>query len=219
MERGSVQHGARLDDDLAAGVDEILRGGSGVERDDQAPELPVAEELTADGVDVGVGPIEGPEPAGSVSAQAARERSDLAGYLLAARFPAEGAAIVEAARLGGAPEEIVVLLGTLAPRATFATVGEVWRAVGGAAEVRSPEPTGPVASAEPEPAPAFEARTTGAGAPPLGVTPSPETVDGGPGLVLEAFHLAQLAIGLGLVPLRIGRAVAREILHRFRPRH
>ncbi len=121
--------------------------------------------------------------------------------------------------LGGAPEEIVGLLGTLAPRATFTTVGEVWRAVGGAAEVRSPEAAGPVASAEPEPVPTFEARTTGTGAPPLGVTPSPETVDGGPGLVLEAFHLAQLAIGLGLVPLRIGRAVAREILHRFRPHH
>ncbi len=214
MDRGSVQHGARLDDDLAAGVDEILQGGSGVDRDDQAPELPVEGELIAEGVNLGVGPREETEePVGSLSPHAARRRSELARFLIPALFPADGATIVGAAQAGGAPDEILVLLGGLDPRSRFSTVGEVWRAVGGTTEDR--------------PADASPSSVSGLGTGPgatgavggsPGATPPAEPREGGLDLLLEVARLVQLTIGLSLVPLRIGRAVAREIVHGFRPR-
>ncbi len=216
MERGSVQHGARLDDDLAAGVDEILHGGSGVDRDDQAPELPGTEELIADGVELGVGPIdERREPVGSVSAEEARQRSELARFLLPAVFPADAMTILDAARAQDAPDDVLVLLSALAPGTTFTTVGEVWREVGGAAEDRSQLETAPAPGARR--AVGVGPSTTGAGAPPPGVAPA-EPAEGRPDVVSEAVRWAQLAIGLSLVPLRIGRALARELLDRLRPR-
>lgn len=129
MERGSVQHGARLDEALAEGSELLLRGGAMAEREDRQPELP-AEDEPAERRTHDAAVASGPDPA------EVRERSELARWLPLSRFPADAATLIAGARGEGAPADVIAELEVLPADVHYETVGEVWRALGGPVEVR-----------------------------------------------------------------------------------
>lgn len=130
VERGSVQHGARLDEELAEGSELALRGGGMTEREDLQPELPGGDETTDVRVPPGSEAPNGPDP------DAVHDRSELARWLQPSRFPADALALVRSAREDGAPDAVLAELAALPADVHYETVGEVWRALGGEVEVR-----------------------------------------------------------------------------------
>ena len=78
------------------------------------------------------------------------ERSELARWLLPSTFPGAAAALIAGALEARAPEDVVATLRSLDPTAEYATVGDVWIALGHDMETRAhPEPSGaaPVSAA------------------------------------------------------------------------
>ncbi len=137
MERGSIQHGARLDDELADGVEALVTGAAAStrEREDLDPEAPAVEEM---------------DPAADAVHGAIVERSELARWLLPSTFPGDAAALIAGALEARAPEDVVATLRSLDPTAEYATVGDVWIALGHDMETRAhPDPSGaaPVSAA------------------------------------------------------------------------
>src|SRR4051794_33543297 len=127
MERGSVQHGARLDEELADGVEALTSGSpiSARERADLDPEAPTDEEGSA--------------RAAPSDHDLILDRSELARWLLPSAFPADARTLVRIARDDDAPDWVVSALEGLAPAAEFATFGETWLALGGEPETRASE--------------------------------------------------------------------------------
>lgn len=130
VERGSVQHGARLDESLAEGSERSLRGGGATEREDLRPELPGEDETPDVRAPHDVEATDGPD------ADAVHDRSELARWLQPSRFPAAAATLVRSAREDGAPADVVAELSALPADLRYETVGEVWRALGGEVEAR-----------------------------------------------------------------------------------
>src|SRR5438045_9143133 len=116
MERGSVQHGARLDEELSEGTEGLTRGApvSARERDDLDPEAPTSSEHDM----VAVRPDLDAIARGDLIA-----RSELARWLLPSSCPGDAAALLAARRAAAAPDEILVLLVQLDPAASFETFG------------------------------------------------------------------------------------------------
>ena len=208
MERGSVQHGARIDDELAEGVDALVTGVpvSARVRSDLDPEAPTDGELGEDVLRVTSTP-DAPAGAGhDLDHDVVLDRSELARWLLPSHFPGDAAAIVEGAREEHAPDFVLSALGRLDPGARFATFGEVWEALGGATETRDAgddhEPTPPAATRAPE------AVTPSVPAPPA---PGPDEPAVGP--LADAIHLLTLPASIAL---EVGRRVV-AIGRRFLP--
>jgi hypothetical protein len=135
MERGSVQHGARVDDELAEGVEGLVTGApvSAREREEYDPEAPAAAEI-----DLGV----------ESAHEAVIERSELARWLLPSTFPGDREALVAGAVAEQAPDDVVARLRTLDPGTRFLTVGDVWVALGHPMETRdAPQPVEIIESA------------------------------------------------------------------------
>jgi hypothetical protein len=132
MERGSVRHGARIDDELAGAVEEVVRVGAGARREDLAPELPGPGEV---GDDLHDGPVEDFGTIG-MTADQTWERSELARWLRPGLFPATVDVLVDAARADGAPGDVLALLTGIAPTTRYESVGDVWRAAGMPVESR-----------------------------------------------------------------------------------
>ena len=137
MERGSIQHGARLDDELKDGVEALVTGAAAStrEREDLDPEAPAVEEM---------------DPTADAMHGAIVERSELARWLLPSAFPGDAAALIAGALEAQAPEDVVATLRSLDPTAEYATMGDVWIALGHDMETRAhPEPSGaaPVSAA------------------------------------------------------------------------
>ena len=116
MERGSIQHGARLDDELADGVDALVTGApiSARDREELDPEAPAAAEIDLDA---------------EAEHDAVTDRSELARWLLPSTFPGGAAALVAGALAQQAPDRVVATLRSLDPAAEFHTVGDVWVAL------------------------------------------------------------------------------------------
>jgi hypothetical protein len=224
MERGSAQHGPRVDEELAAETEPMLHSSSLARRDreDLEPEVPAADEPGAD-PDV---KVTEPEPEGPPHEEVLA-RSELARWLLPSAFPARASTLATVARRQGAPDDVVAPLEALESTRIFETVGELWIALGGAHEERStpvvepaPEPTepkaerAPVPETTPEPErPSYEptgepvaaAATAPTGALPL--RPEPESpIATVVSLITLPPRIAFAAIGV------LGRAVGRTIV-------
>jgi hypothetical protein len=223
VERGSVQHGARLDDELAEGTDGLTTGApvSARDRDDLDPEAPTPDEFDMAAVRPDLDALDAIAPGEFIA------RSELARWLLPSSFPGHAEALLEDARSAGAPDDVVVLLEQLDPAVQFEVFGEVWGALGGAVETRD-EPHGaehaqqdaPTDDAEALAAPlddrteelvaavaeAVEQGIEG----PLPTDSGPESPivveDGGPDLLTTA-------IGIALTPVRVAVAIVDQVAH------
>ena len=159
MERGSTQHGARLDDELAEGVDALVTGAavSARDREELDPEAPDADEI-----DLG----------GEGEHEVVIERSELARFLLPSTFPGTAAALIDGALAEQAPDAVVARLASLDPRTTFETLGEVWLALGHDRETRAT--VAPIDEPHAEPDGPDESQVTEARIPSPTFAPEPE---------------------------------------------
>ena len=155
MERGSTQHGPRVDDELERETRSLVQGAPVESRVEEGFE----KEGPADGEPVPDARIAGdrPPPVPAMSRDEVEARSELARHLEPHRFPARPAELVAMATEQHAPDDMVISLARL-PDRTYDTVGEVWVALGGHHETRATggtaAPAPPVApEAEPEPEP------------------------------------------------------------------
>ena len=211
MERGSVQHGARLDDELAEGSEGLTTGApvSARDRDDLDPEAPTPDEFDMAAVRPDLDALDAIAPGEFIA------RSELARWLLPSSFPGHAPALLEGARSLGAPDDVVVLLEQLDPAVRFEAFGEVWRALGGVVETRGEAHASELAdhgallddrAVELAEAVA-EAVEHGIEGSPSDPVPDPLVVvdgsEGGPGLVTTA-------IGIALTPVRVALALVRE---------
>jgi hypothetical protein len=120
MERGSDQHGPRVDDAMATDADSVTRGA------------PV--EARADAGREQEGPEASPVPP---TDDELHERSELARHLRPQVFPADRDALVRVAADEQAPESLLALLRLLPAGRTFENVEAVWEALGGSVEERA----------------------------------------------------------------------------------
>lgn len=208
-----MQHGARLDDELAEGSEGLTTGApvSARDRDDLDPEAPTSDEFDMAAVRPDLDAQDEIAPGEFIA------RSELARWLLPSSFPGDAAALLDAARSLDAPDDVVVLLEQLDPAVRFEAFGEVWRALGGAVETRGDAHTSePAEQDAPTDDRAEELAEAVADAvehgiertPPVERAPEPLIVvdgsEGGPDLVTTA-------IGIALTPVRVAVAVAREV--------
>jgi hypothetical protein len=157
MERGSTQHGPRVDDELERETRSLVQGAPVESRVEEGFE----KEGPADGEPVPDARIAGdrPPPVPAMSRDEVEARSELARHLEPHRFPARPAELVAMATEQHAPDDMVISLARL-PDRTYDTVGEVWVALGGHRESRATAGTAAAApappvvpEAEPEPEP------------------------------------------------------------------
>lgn len=149
MERGSVQHGARVDDEMADEVAGLTHGApmESRAREDMEAEPPGEGEPTPDAL------IASGDAGGHGLAHDDVElRSEIARHLRPHAFPATRDALVTVAEQEGASDAVVALLRTLPADVEFAQVSDVWRALGGEVEHREErdEQVGPEAAAPEE---------------------------------------------------------------------
>jgi hypothetical protein len=233
MERGSSHHAPRIDDELAAESAPMLHGAtlSARDREDLEPEVPAADEEGAS-PEVLVSDAEPDVPAHDE----VLARSELARWLLPSSFPARAATLAAVAAKQGAPGDVVSSLEGIADTRIFETVGELWTALGGTTEQRTPaEPeVEPTATREPdalqpvveavldatddfEPAPSNTVDPTDApvvvaaiaptGASPIPEAPSSTTEPEAPSSTTET------VVRLVTLPPRIALAAVRGISH------
>jgi len=134
MERGSDKHSARLDEAMSGEVDGLLRGG----HQTHAEEFKQAEPSGEDQPDVDLvpdGALHGGVPAGMTEDDVER-RSRLALYLPRGSFPMVRQLVLDTAAGHDAPEAVLADLRQLPAGREFASVGEVFTALGGREETR-----------------------------------------------------------------------------------
>ena len=135
MDRNSVQHGPRVDEQLDRET-RSLRQGSPVEarteefREQEGPgeDQPVPDALLQGGRD--------PASDAGLDHDETEARSELARFLQPSAFPGDRDALLSAAREEQAPASILEQLGRLPDGATFENVNQVWEALGGRTEQR-----------------------------------------------------------------------------------
>jgi hypothetical protein len=214
MERGSAQHGPRMDEELAEAAAALVRGApvSARERADLDPEAP-----TEDEVDLVVGPD---EPLGSgIDHERVLDRSELARWLLPSMFPGDAQRFVEGAHDLDAPDSVIVVLERLDPSMRYETFGDLWIDASGGEPIEPPPesvgessvpaspaatlPTDALVGALSESEAMATATARGAGhvppAPPGGTPGRPIVA----GVLTTGFQLVTL-------PVRLTVAVARE---------
>lgn len=126
VERESTKHGPREDDDLARGVEGLLRGASG---DPRTREDRQQEDLSEDDPRLDVGRPDVSEP-GNLGEEEIEERANLNRLLTGLHYPAERTAIAERARENGADDSLVERLRRL-PEGRFDVFEAIWEALGG----------------------------------------------------------------------------------------
>jgi hypothetical protein len=149
VERGSVQHGARVDDEMAEETASLTHGApmESRAREDMEAEPPGEGEPTPDAL------IASGDTGGHGLAHDDVElRSEIARHLRPHAVPAARDALVAVAEQEGASDAVVALLRTLPADVEFAQVSDVWRALGGEVEHREErdEQVGPDAAAPEE---------------------------------------------------------------------
>jgi hypothetical protein len=153
VERRSVQHGARLDDEMAHEVAPLTHGApeESRAREDLEHEPPADGEPFPDALVVS----HDARAPGALGHDDLELRSDIARHLRLSAFPAPRDALLAVAQEEGASLEVLALLATLPADVEFRQVSEVWHALGGAEEHREEAPG---------PAPAAGLPDTGEGA-------------------------------------------------------
>jgi Protein of unknown function (DUF2795) len=123
--RESGKHGPRLDDQLKREVEPLTHGKRGDARPEEDPEregIPEDEpELEAEGYSV-------------FPSDPALARREISRHLRPSVFPADRAALLAEADENEAPDHVQELLAELPDDTTYATVYEVWEALGGETE-------------------------------------------------------------------------------------
>jgi Protein of unknown function (DUF2795) len=119
MERGSDQHGPRVDDAMATDADSVTRGAPVEARADEGREQ------------------ESPNGSPVPPTDDLHERSELARHLRPKAFPADRDTLLRVSEEEHAPDSLLALLRLLPAGRTFDTVEAVWEALGGAVERRS----------------------------------------------------------------------------------
>jgi hypothetical protein len=137
MERGNTKHGPRLDEDMAHEVRSQLGRGAGGRTDEWREPEPAGE----DQPDVGLIPggtrntRAGGAP-GDLTADEVEARSRLGRYIDLSALPGDRAALRRSAEEHRAPDDVLAELDRLPADGTYATVNEVWAALGHAVETR-----------------------------------------------------------------------------------
>jgi hypothetical protein len=195
----SAQHGSRVDDVMEHEVENEVRGapGSSRAREDLLPDDAVTVPLA--------------DPGDERQHREVLERSELARFLRPSTLPADAARLLEAAREEQATDAVMDELGHLPTGVTYASVGEIWAALGHEMEhrreaehpPRTPRPpvAAPVAPPAPRPTPPPEPVTESGGGP----------VDEPSGPVAAAVGLLRAGLGVldGALAL-VQRAVSRS---------
>jgi Protein of unknown function (DUF2795) len=129
MERGSSKHSPHVDEDMREEVSAHTRGGAGGSRTDEWREPEPAGEDQPEPTLIPGGPRPGgaPEP---LTAAEVEERSQLGRWLPRSALPARRDGLLAAARDAQAPEEVLADLRRLPPDREFATVAQIWAALG-----------------------------------------------------------------------------------------
>lgn len=139
MSKGQERHGPRLDDQLKHESEAMVRSNRGSRVEDWRDPEPVADDQPV--VERDLEDVESEEPR-EFSRRAAEHRSELAGALTRAVFPADRAKLLEHAQEQFGPDRVLRILEALPDDAVFANVEEVWEASGHAGESRSPDRDG-----------------------------------------------------------------------------
>ncbi len=135
MDRGSSNHGPRVDDEMAHEMRGVVQGRPAGGRAEEWREAEPAGEDQPQGSlvpETGAG-HRGGAPFG-MDADEREARSRLGRYLNRSAFPADRATLTAAARAAHAPDDVVSALSHLAPEGRYQTVSEVWTALGGASD-------------------------------------------------------------------------------------
>jgi len=128
MDRGSSKHSPRLDEQMSAEVAGLVSAGRQTHAQEWAEAEPSGEDQPE--VDrVPDGTLVGGTPEG-LDAEEVELRSRLAAVLPRSAFPGDRDALVGAAASEDAPEALLDVLRGLPEGGSYATVGDVWRALG-----------------------------------------------------------------------------------------
>lgn len=129
MDAGSTKHSAHLDDELKReALGQVQSGLSTRVEEWRSPE-PSSEAQPGDS------PLVGGTPPGLLPEEV-EARSELARHLNPSHFPAVGEALLEAAAENAAPASVLDRLRSLPTGREYANVADVWRSLGGGAELR-----------------------------------------------------------------------------------
>ncbi len=127
MERQSAKHSPRVDDDLKQDTQSLERGAPVEARVEEDREQEPAAEGEPE-------PSARPAPPGSLGPDESSARAELSRHLRLSAFPATRDALLDEAAENNAPQDVTDVLRKLPAGATFATVYEVWAALGGEVE-------------------------------------------------------------------------------------
>jgi hypothetical protein len=187
----SAQHGRRIDEELHHEVEGLVRG---------APvETRAHEDLEPEPTDLLVTTSLG-DPDADQQHRELLERSEIARFLRPSAMPTDAWGLLEVARDEHAPDAVLAELGRLPSGVEFATMAEVWEALGHPIEHRPDTVTttdGPTDEPTEQPAPQV--------APPVPeLRPDPATNVSPPSAPVEESRLHPLrgAIGFGLEVVR-----------------
>jgi hypothetical protein len=138
MERGNTKHGPRLDEELAHEVRTHTqgRGAGGRVEEWREPEPPGEDQPEVGWIPGGSRDTRAGGAPGELTADEVEARSRLGRYLDLSVLPGDRAALRSCAERYRAPEDILAELDRLRPDRTFATVNEVWAALGHPVETR-----------------------------------------------------------------------------------
>jgi hypothetical protein len=130
-ERGGVQHSPRVDDAMAAETDDLTRGAP---HESRAEDDHLIEPLDDEQGSVLAGLH---DPAVDDEHVEVVARSELARFVRPSSLPADGATLRSVAREEGAPDGVLAQLAALPAGTRFATVAEIWEALGHETEHRA----------------------------------------------------------------------------------
>lgn len=127
VERETVKHNPRMDEELAHEVASLTHGApvEARSRDFRMQEDPGPGER----IDAGHRPdVEMP---GALSEEEVEQRSRFARYVTAASFPAHRLELLQAALAAEAPDDVTALINRLPDAVRFDNVQQAWQALGG----------------------------------------------------------------------------------------
>ena len=136
IERGSDKMGSRIDDELAQETESLQRGAPVSSRAEEFREQegPGDDEPTPDARLAGDRDL---TPEDSLTPDEVEARSEIARHLEPSAFPADRAALLDAAREQDATGGVIAALESLPPDRRFENVQQVWEALGGRTEKRA----------------------------------------------------------------------------------
>jgi hypothetical protein len=172
-----AQHGPRLDDEMHDEVEGLIRGAPVDTRS--------REDLEPEPLDTIMVPVV--DPGDEERHHELLERSELARFLRPSALPADADTVIAIARDEGATDAVLAELGRLPRRTSFATVGEIWAALGHEREPRAGRATVDVPAVTPAPA-ALRARESA----------SPEPHQSVPVALDSSGHSVRELLGFGL---------------------